>query len=157
MNVVTPGESIKRLMPTATFVTDPQLVKEMAQRVVGSGMGASFLRKGDTVISLKGVVRVSSPRSGQQEPIEYLAIVVDVQEEGGAIKEKLAAFSTLIRRRPGADKYHGIFAEPQFEKLENYEQMYDAMLANPRFKVSNVERNVEFPTFKATVMDTVRG
>ena len=157
MNIIAPGEGVKKLMPNAQFVVDASQVQALAERVVGSGLGASFLRKGDLVIAVKGLTKVISPRPGQQDPIEYLAVVFDVQEPDGAIKEKIAAFSTLLRRKPGANTYHGIFAEPQFEKVENYVQAFDTLAMNPRFRVADVVRNVEFPTFKATVLETVRG
>lgn len=149
-------ESIKRLMPSSTFITDAAAVNEMAARVVGGGLGASFLKKGDTVTGLKGMVKISSPQRGQQDPIEYLALVVDCRQEDGAVKEKLIAFSTLLRRQPNANTYHGIFAEDQFKTLENYQQVYNALAANPNFRVTEVTRGVEFPQFKATVVMTSR-
>lgn len=149
-------ESIKRLMPTSNFVLDPAAVNEMAARVVGGGLGASFLKKGDTVTGLKGMVKIVSPQRGQQTPIEYLAIIVDCRQEDGAVKEKLIAFSTLLRRQPNANVYHGIFAEDQFKTLENYQQVYNALALNPNFKVTEVTRGVEFPSFKATVINTSR-
>jgi hypothetical protein len=142
----------KRAGKNMSFVTEIDKIKELASNLVPSGFGQSMLAKGDRVQAIKGLVLVKSTIKGQPEPIEYLAFVVEVQ---GAV-EKLCAVSSLLRRKPGATANHGIFAEENFAKAVTIENVYDALVANPVFTVTDVLRNMEFPSFKASVYETSR-
>lgn len=152
INVSSISEDLKkRAGKNMSFVTDAEKVKELASNLVPSGFGQSMLAKGDRVQAVKGLVLVKSTIKGQPEPIEYLAFVVDANGV-----EKLVAVSSLLRRKPGATANHGIFAEEAFAKAVTIENVYDALIANPVFTVTDVHRNMEFPSFKASVYETSR-
>lgn len=127
-------------------------IQELAKNLVSTGMGQSMLAKGDRVVAVNGMVIVTSKIRGQKDPIQYLALVVKTDQN----VEKVTSFGSLLRREPGAEKNHGIFAEPQFENAVNYIDVYDKLAANPNFVVTDVKRNVQFPTFTASVYMTSR-
>lgn len=134
------------------LVNDENTVKELASNLVASGFGQSMLTKGDRVVSVHGLVQVESKIRGQQEPIKYLAVIVKTDKG----VEKLAACSSLLRRKPGATTNHGIFAEEKFAKAINYVDFYNALAENPNFTVSDILRQQEFPFGKANVYETSR-
>jgi hypothetical protein len=142
----------KRAGNNMSFVTDEKKIKELASNLVPSGFGQSMLAKGDRVQSVEGLVVVKSAIKGQPEPIEYLSFIVKVQ--GGV--EKLVAVSSLLRRKPGATANHGIFAEEAFKIAVTIKDVYEALVANPSFIVTDILRNMEFPSFKASVYETSR-
>lgn len=153
MNVPSISEDLqKRAGKGMELSNDAAIVAALANNLVATGFGQSMLAAGDKVVAVKGMVRVKSQIKGQQQPIEYLAVVVGTDKG----VEKLAAFSSLLRRRPGATTNHGIFAEDAFAKAVNYADVYTALVANPSFTVATVERNIEFPFGKASVYTTTR-
>ena len=153
MNVSSVSDDLKkRAGKNMEFLTDANKIKELANGLVPSGFGQSMLQKGDRVQAVKGLVLVKSVIKGQTEPIEYLAFVVEVQNS----VEKIVAVSSLLRRKPGATANHGVFAEEAFAKAVTIENVYNALVANPNFTVTDVHRNMEFPSFKASVYETNR-
>lgn len=153
MNVNSVSDDLKkRAGKNMEFLTDANKIKELANGLVPSGFGQSMLQKGDRVQKVNGLVLVKSVIKGQPEPIEYLAFVVEVQNS----VEKIVAVSSLLRRKPGATANHGVFAEEAFAKAVTIENVYNALVANPVFTVTDVHRNMEFPSFKASVYETSR-
>ena len=146
------SDDLKKRAGTMKFETNEDVVKEMASNLVASGFGQSMLAKGDRVVSVHGMVQVESTIKGQKEPIKYLAVVVKTDKG----VEKIAAFSSLLRRKPNAEANHGIFAEDRFAKAVNYVDVYNALIENPNFQVVDVLRNQEFTFGKASVYETGR-
>lgn len=148
MNVASVSEDLQRRAGKGMELSnDAAIVAALANNPVATSFGQSMLAAGDRVVAVKGMVQVKSQIQGQQQPIEYLAVIVGTDKG----VEKLAAFSSLLRRRPGATTNHGIFAEDAFVKAVNYADVYTALVANPNFTVTAVERNMEFPFGKASV------
>ena len=146
------SDDLRKRSGNMEFVTVPETVNALSANLVASGFGQSMLKEGDRVTAVKGLVAVKSKIKGQQEPIEYLAVVVTTSTG----VDKIAACSSLIRRKPGAEVNHGIFAEEAFAKAVNYKDLYDALAVNPNFTVTKVLRNQEFPFGKASVYETSR-
>jgi len=146
------SEDLKKRLGNATLVNDEGIVTTAANNLVATGFGQSMLAKGDRVVSVHGLVQVETKIRGQQEPVKYLAVVVHTDKG----IEKIAALSSLMRRKPGEVTNHGIFAEEKFMKAVNYADVYGALEENPNFIVSDVLRNQEFPFGKASVYVTSR-
>lgn len=146
------SDDLKKRSGNLEFLNNEAAVKGLSGNLLASGLGQSMLKAGDRVVAVKGLTVVKSKIRGQQEPIEYLAVIVSTDKG----IEKMAACSSLIRRKPGAEQNHGIFAEESFAKAVNYEDFYAALIVNPVFTVTAVLRNQEFPGFKASVYETTR-
>jgi len=152
MYATTISDDLRKRAGSMKIDNSENVVKELASNLVASGFGQSMLTKGDTVVSVHGLVEVTSTIKGQKDPIKYLAVIV--KTSGGV--EKLAACSSLLRRKPGAESNHGIFTEDKFAKAVNYIDIYNALAENPNFTVSDVLRNQEFTFGKASVYVTTR-
>jgi hypothetical protein len=127
-------------------------IEQMSKNLVSTGYGQSMLAKGDRVVAVDGMVAVTSQIRGQKDPVKYLALVIKTDKG----VDKITSFASLMRRKPNATTNHGIFAEPQFETAVNYKDVADKLAANPNFVVADVERNVQFPGFTASVYTTSR-
>lgn len=147
---------LKAMMPNVKFITDTTEIETMVKNLVGSGIGAGSLKQGDRIIGVHGVTVIETKITGQAQPVKYLALVVRVRATDGKETDKAVSFAAITRRKPGATENHGIFAEEQFKNCVNYQEVYDVLVRNPNFSVTEILRNQEFPTFKATVYVTGR-
>lgn len=150
------SEELKRLMPKARFSENEESIKELVKGLVASGLGQSSLQKNDEVVNIKGMTAITVDIKGQQNPVEYLALVVDVKKPDGSIKERATSFGALMRRKPGATKYHGVFEDSRFDNVENYQQAFDKLKEIGSFKVVDIHKQMDFGTFKANVYETAK-
>lgn len=150
------SEELRKLMPNAKFAATEAEIAEMAKNVVGTGLGQSTLQKGDNVTEVVGMTVVETKITGNPEPIKYIGLVVNCTTADGRNRQKITSFSGLLRRKPGSTDMHGIFAEDKFKTCTNYNEVFQALKQNDKFRVSDVIRNMEFPGFKASVYETTR-